>query len=73
MAIRYDKLIKIMQERGITSYVCKTQHIIGQASYKKIMANENIDMRTLDNLCRYLDIQPGDLLEYVPGDDQTKE
>ncbi len=29
------------------------------------------DFRTLDKLCRYFDVQPGELLEYVP--DPTPE
>ena len=37
MPIKYDKLIKRMQEAGITSYTIKRDKIIGQATYKKIM------------------------------------
>jgi len=30
-----------------------------------------IDTRTIANLCEYLDCQPGDLMEYVPDNNQT--
>lgn len=66
MAIKYDKLIALMQERGVTSYTVKNQKIIGQATYKKIMQGGDIDTRSIDRLCRYFDCQPGDILEYVP-------
>ena len=36
MPIVYDKMLKLMEEKGITSYVCKRDNIIGQATYKKI-------------------------------------
>ena len=28
-----------------------------------------VDFRTLNRLCRYFNVQPGELLEYVPDDD----
>ncbi len=64
--ISYDKLIKIFDERGINSYKIKKDNVIGQASYKKIKEGGNVDMRTIDSLCKYLNCQPGDILEYIP-------
>lgn len=69
MAIKYDKLIALMQERGVTSYTVKNQKIIGQATYKKIMQGGDIDTRSIDRLCRYFSCQPGDILEYIPDDE----
>ena len=66
MPISYEKLIKIFDERGITSYTIKKNNVIGQASLKKIREGGNIDTRTIESLCRYLNCQPGDLMEYVP-------
>lgn len=73
MAIKYDKLIALMQERGVTSYTVKNQKIIGQATYKKIMQGGDIDTRSIDRLCRYFGCQPGDILEYVPDPDEPTE
>ena len=73
MAIKYDKLIGLMQERGITSYTVKNQKIIGQATYKKIMQGGDIDTRSIDRLCRYFGCQPGDILEYVPDPGEPTE
>ena len=64
MAIKYEKLIKMLQDRGITSYTVKKAGTIGQATWKKIQQGGNIDTRTINALCRLLDCQPGDLLEY---------
>ena len=66
MPIKYDKLIALMRERGITSYTLKRDNIIGQATYKKIMEGGDIDTRTIAKLCKLLECQPGDILEYVP-------
>lgn len=67
MSISYNKLLKIFDQKGITSYtITKKDKIIGQATWKKIHENGHIDTRTIEALCKYLDCQPGDILEYIP-------
>lgn len=68
MPIVYDKLLKLMQAKGITSYTIKKDKVIGQATYKKIKDGGDIDTRTISKLCELLDCQPGDILEYVAND-----
>ena len=68
MPIIYDKMLKLMDEKGITSYICKRDNIIGQATYKKIRRVGDIDTRTIAKMCDALECQPGDLLEYVKED-----
>lgn len=64
MPIKYDKLINLMHEKGITSYTLKRDKVIGQATYKKIIEGGDIDTRTIAKLCKLLNCQPGDILEY---------
>ena len=71
MPIVYNKLINLMQKRGITSYTMKKDNIIGQATFKKIKEGGDIDTRTIAKLCALLGCQPGDILEYV-ADEQGK-
>lgn len=68
MSISYHKLLKIFEEKNITSYVVKRDKIIGQASWKKIHEGGHIDTRTINSLCQYLNCQPGDILEYIPDE-----
>jgi len=71
--IKYDKLLAKMRENGITSYAIRKNCIIGQSTYKNIKSGGDIDTRTIDKLCKLLNCQPGDILEYVPDDDQPEE
>ena len=66
MPIVYDKMVRMMQEKGITSYTCKKDNIIGQTTYRKIKEGGDIDTRTIAKMCEVLNCQPGDLLEYLP-------
>lgn len=68
MPIVYDKLLKLMKQRGITSYTIRQNNIIGQATLQKIKNGGDIDTRTIAKLCKLLDCQPGDILEYVPDE-----
>ena len=47
MGISYDKMLKLFQERGITSYTMRKEKIIGQATWKKIQEGGNIDTKSL--------------------------
>ena len=69
--ICYDRLLKIFDERKITSYTIRKDNVIGQASWKKIHEGGHVDTRTLDALCKYLNCQPGDLIEYVPDEEEN--
>ena len=71
MSISYHKLLAIFQERGITSYTFRQNKVISQATWKNLKTGGNIDIKTLNNLCKYLNCQPGDLLEYIPDDHKT--
>ncbi len=70
MPIVYDKLLKLMSEKGITSYTIKKNKIIGQATLKKIKDGGDIDTRTISKLCKLLNCQPGDILEYVEDEEE---
>ena len=64
--IKYDKLLALMDKKGVTSYTVKKDNLIGQATFKKIKEGGDIDTRTIAKLCALLYCQPGDIMEYVP-------
>ena len=69
MPIVYDKLFALLAEKGITSYTLrKMEHpFISQATLTAIKAGKGgLDHRTINNICKYFDCQPGDIMEYVP-------
>lgn len=71
MAIKYDKLFKIFEEKGITTYKIRKENIVSQGTLTKMKnGNGSIDTRTIDKICRVLNCQPGDILEYIPDDEE---
>jgi len=64
MPIKYDKLIDLLKENGYTSYIIRQEKIMGQATWQKIQNGGDIDTRTIAKLCKVLNCQPGDIMEY---------
>ena len=71
MAIVYDKLLALLKQKGYTSYRIRKENVIGQATLTKIKKGiGGLDHRSIDNLCRVLNCQPADLMEYVPDTEE---
>lgn len=70
MSISFSKLIMLLEKRGISTYKIKKDNIISQASWQKIRTGTGIiDTRTINKICKYLNCQPGDIMEYVPDEE----
>jgi len=67
--ISYNKLFKLLEDRGINTTEIREKKLIGQRSYYALKKGEGgLDRKTLDKLCKELDCQPGDLMEYIPDE-----
>ena len=66
MPFKYDKLMNMLKEKGYTTYRIRKEKLIGQATLQKLQNNTgDIDTRTLERLCRVLECDIGDIMEYV--------
>lgn len=63
MAITFRKLRALMFERGIKKYDLRKAGVNSQI-LDKVLLNGNVDTRTIDKLCKILNCQPGDIMEY---------
>lgn len=72
MPIKYDKLLKLLKDKGYTTYRIRKEKVIGQATLTAIKnGTGGLDHRSIAKLCKVLECQPGDLMEYVDGDTDT--
>ena len=62
--IVYDRLWKTMQEKGISQYMLIKEYGISSGQLDRIRKGENINMYTLDTLCRILDCDVEDIIEF---------
>jgi putative transcriptional regulator len=68
-------LDRIMLERkvSLTELAEKVGITMANLSILKSSKAKAIRFSTLDAICRYLECQPGDILEWVPGGVETTE
>lgn len=69
--IVYYKLQNILKERNMTwKDLCEAG--ISQNTPQQFSKNRNVSSDTIDKVCKFLDVQPGDIMEYV-DENKAKE
>lgn len=67
--LKYDKLLKLLDEGGYTSYKLKQTRLLSQGTYQRLKdGTTNLDGKSIDRLCKEFNCQPGDLMEYISED-----
>lgn len=68
MPINFKKLFGLLDSKGLNMYSLRKDKVIGTATLEKMRKGEgHIDTRSIESLCKYLNCQPGDIMEYVEG------
>lgn len=74
MAIRYRiDVIKALKDAGYSSYRIRQEKTFGQSILTAFRKGEAITWVTLDSLCKILQCQPGDILEYVEDETESEQ
>lgn len=68
MAIKYYKLIDLLNRKGIKKSELRGLLGLGPNTIAKLSSNKNVNMEVIDKLCGLLNVQPGDLIEWVEND-----
>ena len=71
MPIKFDKLFKLMSEKGLSTYRIRKENIISQSALTALNNNKGVTTDTIERLCRALNCQPGDLMEYVEDEQEV--
>ena len=70
MALSYNKLFVLLKEKGITTYVIRKENIISQSALYSLKNGKNVNTDSIERLCKCLNCQPGDIMQYVPDEDE---
>jgi DNA-binding Xre family transcriptional regulator len=63
--IVYDRLWKTMKAKGISQYKLIHEHGFSTGQLDRLRKNENVNAFTLDRLCKILDCDLCDIMEYI--------
>ena len=65
--ISYDPLWRTMKERGATTYTLQVKGQISSSTIRRLKAGESVSTNTLDALCRILQCDLKDIVQYIPN------
>lgn len=73
MAIKYYKLLDMLNKRSISKGELQKMADFSSATMAKISSHKLINVSIINDICRALRCQPGDIMEYVDDPDDTNE
>ena len=62
---KFDKLFETIKKKGISTYRLREECILDSKTIKRLKNNQNIELKTLDKVCEYLDCKIEDVVEFV--------
>ena len=65
----YDKLWKVMEEKGVTQYALIKKYHVSPGQITRLKRNESVSTHTIEMFCKILGCQVGDIMEYVPDEE----
>lgn len=71
LKISYNKLFEILEQRNITKTKLRENIKISTATLAKLSKNEAIAMKVIEDICNFLNCQPGDIMEMEKEIDKT--
>ena len=58
-------VVSALKEKGYTTYRIRNEKILSESTVQKLRAGKGVSWENIETLCRLLECQPGDLLEYT--------
>ena len=58
-------VLAALKEKGITTYQIRKEKLLSESTVQKLRAGIGVSWDNIETLCRLLDCQPYDLIEYV--------
>lgn len=65
---KYNVLDKL-KESGYSTYKIRSEHLLSESTVQKLRAGQGVGWDSIEILCKLLELQPGDFLEYVPDEE----
>ncbi|MGN1307370.1 MAG: helix-turn-helix domain-containing protein [Faecousia sp.] len=72
MPLRYKiDVLEALKDAGYSSTRLRKEKLMGESYMSQLRHGEMVSWKTIETICRLLNCQPGDLVEYAPELDTT--
>jgi putative transcriptional regulator len=69
MALQYKiNVLDSLKEKGYTTYTLRKEKLLGESTIQKLRGGLPVSWENLEVLCKLLDCNIGDIVEYVKED-----
>lgn len=69
MAIKYYKMLDLMNRQNIGKEELRKKIDVSPATMAKISKNQYVSLEVIDKICSVLKCQPGDIMEHIPDEE----
>lgn len=71
MPLRYKiDVLEALKDAGYSSTRLRKEKLMGESYMTQLRHGEMVSWKTIETICRLLNCQPGDLVEYVSGSNE---
>ncbi len=69
MPLRYKiDVLNALKEKGYNTNKIRTEGLLSQSTLQKFRQQQGVSWENLETLCKLLECQPGDIIQYIEGD-----
>ena len=58
-------IISALKDKGYSTYSLRKEQLLSESTIQKLRSGKGVSWENIETLCKLLDCQPGDLMEYV--------
>lgn len=74
MSIKYKiDILAALKDAGYSQNKIRNEKLIGQSYLTQLRHQDLVSWKTINTICKLLNCQPGDILEYIPDKDQENQ
>lgn len=67
------EILQSLKVNGYSTYRLRKDKLLGEATIQHLRSNEPVSWENISTICKLLDCQPGDILEYVPDEPMERD
>lgn len=71
--IAFANIMQLLTQNGWSSYRLRKERLLSEGTMSRLRNGQPITTETIDTICRLCRCQPGDLIRWVPDDQDERE
>lgn len=65
-------IIQALKNKGYSTYKIRKEKIFNESQLQQMRENKILAQDALNKVCKLLDCQPGDIMEYIPDNEKQE-